>query len=263
MPGTYAHYTFGKKVLVQVDYEISKIISKNVELFFIGLHGPDIFFYYKPILYHNPTNKLGHDVHYEKANVFFEKSRNIIEDSKDQEKSLAYIFGFLCHFILDSECHPYINKIIKEEKLSHTEVESEFDKLLIYKEGKNPFDIDLTTHIHADSTLSEVISPFFNTSTSKITRALSSMKFYNSIFNTPNKLSRFIIFSGLKIVALYNKLHGIFFNLDENPKCKSICLNIESLYDNSISKAACMLEDFYLSIKNNSPFPERLNRNFE
>ena len=237
MPGTYAHYAFGKKVLEQVDDEVSKIISKNIDLFFIGLHGPDIFFYYKPILYHNPTNKLGHSIHYEKANIFFEKSINIIKKSNDKEKSLAYAFGFLCHFMLDSECHPYINKTTKS--------------------------VNLTTHINADSTLAEVISPFFDTDTSKITRALKSMKFYNSIFNTPNKISRFIIFSGLKISALYNKLHGIFFNLDENPRCKNICLNIENLYDCSINKAANILEDFYTSIKNNSPLPQRLNRNFE
>lgn len=43
MPGTYAHYAFGKKVLDQVNNEISKIISKNMDLFFIGLHGPYIF----------------------------------------------------------------------------------------------------------------------------------------------------------------------------------------------------------------------------
>lgn len=223
----------------------------------------NIFFYYKPILYHNPTNKLGHDIHYEKANVFFEKSRYIITKSNEKDKSLAYTFGFLCHFMLDSECHPYINKITKEEKLSHTEIESEFDKLLINKEDKNHFSVDLTTHINADSTLAEIISPFFDTSTSKITRALKSMKFYNSIFNTPNKINRFIIFSGLKISALYNKLHGIFFNFDENPRCKIICLNIEYLYDNSIDKAANIIEDFYTSIKNNSPLPQRLNRDFE
>lgn len=263
MPGTYAHYAFGKKVLEQVDDEISKIISKNIDLFFIGLHGPDIFFYYKPILYHNPINKLGHDIHYEKANVFFEKSRNIIEKSNDKEKSLAYTFGFLCHFMLDSECHPYINKTTKDEDLSHTEIEYEFDKLLINKEGKDPFNIDLTTHIHADSTLAEIISPFFNTDTSKITKALKSMKFYNSIFNTPNKLGRFAIFSGLKIVALYNKLHGIFFNLNENPRCKNICINIESLYNNSVNKTARIIEDFYTSITNSCPFPKRLNRDFE
>lgn len=263
MPGTYAHYDFGKKVLEQSNNEVSNIISKNMELFFIGLHGPDIFFYYRPVLYNNPTSKLGHDIHWEKASVFFEKSRNIIEKSEEREKSLAYTFGFLCHFMLDSECHPYINKITKDKKLSHTEIESEFDKLLIDKEGKNPFNIDLTTHIHTDSTLSEIISPFFNTKTSKVTKALKSMKFYNSIFNSPNRLSRFIIFSVLKMVVLYDRLQGIFFNLDENPKCKNICTNIESLYNNSVNKTANILEDFYVSIKYNYPLPKRLDRDFE
>lgn len=263
MPGTYAHYAFGKEVLDLVNDEITNIIVKNIDLFFIGLHGPDIFFYYKPMLYHNPTNKLGRDIHYEKANIFFEKSRKIIEKSKEREKSLAYIFGFLCHFMLDSECHPYINKVTKEEKLSHTEIESEFDKLLINKEGKNPFNIDLTTHINADTILSEVISPFFNTETLRIAKALKSMKFYNSIFNTPNKLSRFVIFSVLRIIILYDKLQGIFYNLNENQKCKNICTNIEFLYNNSVNKTAHILEDFYASIKNNYPLPKRLNRNFE
>ena len=39
--------------------------------------------------------------------------------------------------MLDSECHPYINKVTKENHLSHTEIESEFDKLLINEGCKN------------------------------------------------------------------------------------------------------------------------------
>ena len=55
MPGTYALYAFGKKVLAQVDDEIKNIILKNMDLFLIGLHGPDILFYYKTLIYINPT----------------------------------------------------------------------------------------------------------------------------------------------------------------------------------------------------------------
>lgn len=80
MPGTYAHYAFGKKVLAQVDDEIKNIILKNMDLFFIGLHGPDILFYYKPLIYNNPTSKLGHNIHNENSNIFFEKARSIIKN---------------------------------------------------------------------------------------------------------------------------------------------------------------------------------------
>ena len=36
MPGTYAHYAFGKEVLSHTDDEISKIISKNMDLFLLS-----------------------------------------------------------------------------------------------------------------------------------------------------------------------------------------------------------------------------------
>ena len=49
MPTTYAHYTFGQEVLKNLDGEIKKIIDKNIDLYNIGLHGPDILFYHKPL----------------------------------------------------------------------------------------------------------------------------------------------------------------------------------------------------------------------
>lgn len=51
-----------------------------MDLFFIGLHGPDILFYYKPLIYNNLTSKLGHKIHNENSNIFFEKARSIIKN---------------------------------------------------------------------------------------------------------------------------------------------------------------------------------------
>ena len=46
MPTTYAHDLFGQKVYRQMPEEVKKVIRENGELYRIGLHGPDIFFYY-------------------------------------------------------------------------------------------------------------------------------------------------------------------------------------------------------------------------
>lgn len=46
MPTTYAHDLFGQKVYRQLPDQVKEIIRKNGELYRIGLHGPDIFFYY-------------------------------------------------------------------------------------------------------------------------------------------------------------------------------------------------------------------------
>ena len=56
MPSTYAHYRIGQEVYGKLEGEPKKIIEKYKELYDIGLHGPDILFYYKP-LYEHPVNK--------------------------------------------------------------------------------------------------------------------------------------------------------------------------------------------------------------
>lgn len=262
MPGTYAHYTFGKEVLKYANDEVGKIITDNLDLFFIGLHGPDILFYYKPLTIKNSINSLGCKIHHEKANIFFERAKKIISNSEDKDGYIAYIIGFICHFMLDSECHPYINKITKKENLSHTEIESEFDKLLLIRDGKDPFHIDLTNHLRIDSRLSKYISPFFDIENKDVFKSIKCMKFYCSILNSPNKLTRFMIFSSLKVFFIYDKIQGIFFHFKDNPKCKDICVNIETLYNNSINKTATVINDFYNSLKKDTPLSERFNRDF-
>ena len=47
MPTTYAHYKFGKEVMSALPRPLQNAIENNRELFDIGLHGPDILFYYR------------------------------------------------------------------------------------------------------------------------------------------------------------------------------------------------------------------------
>ena len=58
MPSTYAHYRFGKDVLDRLPAKQKQDIQEHPDLYNVGLHGPDLLFYYKPIS-HNPINQLG------------------------------------------------------------------------------------------------------------------------------------------------------------------------------------------------------------
>ena len=49
MPSTYAHYRMGQQVRSMLDGNEKKIVEKYPQLYLIGLHGPDILFYYKPL----------------------------------------------------------------------------------------------------------------------------------------------------------------------------------------------------------------------
>lgn len=99
MPSTYAHYRLGQQVRRELEGNERKIIEKYPQLYLIGLHGPDILFYYKP-LRPNPVNQIGYDLHGHSGKEFFERAKNIINSQKEKEPFLAYTYGVLNHLRL-------------------------------------------------------------------------------------------------------------------------------------------------------------------
>ena len=71
MPTTYAHDRFGREVYEQLPANLKKIIRENKKLYLIGLHGPDIFFYYHPFS-KNRVSDYGTFLHEQTASVLFE-----------------------------------------------------------------------------------------------------------------------------------------------------------------------------------------------
>lgn len=47
MPTTYTHDLFGKKVYQGLSQEMRQLLRTHRDLYRIGLHGPDIFFYHQ------------------------------------------------------------------------------------------------------------------------------------------------------------------------------------------------------------------------
>ena len=112
------------------------MVRQGKDAFLIGLHGPDLLCYYRPFG-KNRINQQGTRMHRELAAGFFEKGKE--EYEKDHDPVLrAYLYGFLCHFILDSECHPYISCYMEEHGLGHLEIETDFERYLLEKSGHDP-----------------------------------------------------------------------------------------------------------------------------
>nr|WP_312576097.1 zinc dependent phospholipase C family protein [Sedimentibacter sp.] len=260
MPATYAHYTFGQQVLNQLDGELKRIVSNNLDLFHIGLHGPDILFYYKP-LNSNTINKAGHELHRLSAKIFFEKSKNIINTCNNSEGACAYIIGYICHFMLDSECHPYIRKH-ESDKLTHSEIETEFERMLMEKNNLEPLSFRPTSHIIPKSDSAKCISWFYEgISMKEILSALKSMKLYLNILVAPGYVKRRLIISALKLSGNYYGMIGLIMNYEKNPECIQINKNLYELYSNVIVPTVNLVNEFYENL-NNIRINERFNRTF-
>lgn len=262
MPTTYAHYSFGDNVLKNLNEDVYNLIINNIDLFNIGLHGPDILFYYKP-LKSNKINKIGHDLHKLTANMFFEKARAVINSCPDNNAACAYILGFICHYMLDSECHPYIRR--KENNmLNHSIIETEFDRFLMLKNELNPISFKPTTHIMPNYNNAEIISWFFESATKKeVLIALKSMKFYLNFLVAPGNLKRTLIKSGLKLSGNYDNMIGLMMSYESIEECDETNQNLYELYLNAIDPTVKILTEYYENIKGSKGINMRFNKNFE
>ena len=101
MPSVYAHYRFGREILELLPDDISSILIEHRELFDIGLQGPDILFFYKPV-FKNYVNQLGKRIHEWKGRRFFIPAVRQIRCLKNKDASIAYICGVACHYALDA-----------------------------------------------------------------------------------------------------------------------------------------------------------------
>ena len=254
MPSTYAHYRIGQEILEKVNEKEKRIIKNNIELFNIGLHGPDILFYFNP-LFSNSVNEVGYGLHEKSGMYFFKKASEVIKKFDFKDEYLAYIYGFICHFVLDTCCHGYIDKKIEESKVSHVEIETELDRKLLIKDGYDPIRKCLTNHIIPSLENAKVISEFFDkVEDFEVEKALKSMIFYNKLLIAPSKLKRKAIFLLLKLTGNYENMHGLFINFESNPKCIDSTLKLLELYDNAKENAIKLINEFEETIRGTIPF---------
>ena len=262
MPTTYAHYKFGKEVISALPRPLQTSVEQNRELFDMGLHGPDLLFYYRPAM-KNTVNTQGYELHDKMADIFFENAVHVIENSENPGAARAYIYGVICHFALDSECHPYIEKMIQTSGISHSEIEMEFDRLLMKEDYINPVRHLSTGHIHPSRENGEVIAPFYQDLTPQIIeKCMKSMIFYHKVLLAPGKTKRRLLFGGMKLIGVYNGMHGMVMSLEPNPECREYCRLLKQLFAGAVPLAAGLIIQYQKKLFQGGELPSRFHRTF-
>lgn len=248
MPSTYAHYRMGQEVRKSVKESVKSVIEAYPELYLIGLHGPDILFYYKP-LKANAVNQIGYDMHKRTGASFFENAaktiRKAAENSKDVRAYLSYAYGVICHFALDVTCHGYIDDKIEASKVTHAEIEVEFDRELMVKDGFDPIRHKLTGHLVPSLENAEVIKDFYEgVSTEHVKRAIVGMVHNNNILLAPSRLKRCFVYALLKISGNFKEMHGLMVNFEKNPLCDDSTERLIGLYDSAKKLAVSLINEY-------------------
>lgn len=262
MPTTYAHDRFGREVWKKLPEDLRKVIRKHKKLYLIGLHGPDIFFYYHPFS-GNSISKLGSRLHSETADHFFRDRIALFQENPD-DAMRAYLLGFACHYLLDSACHPYINAFEEQTGISHAEIETHLDRALMEMDGKDPFSYEPACAICPDTEGNRVIQRCFpNLSRQEILECLKGMKFYTHLPICRSAVKRTVLLGLLKLSGQYNSMEGQIMRKHANSKCETATRNLLTLYRKALNEAPGELEGLNEAILHGAPLSGRFQRNFD
>ncbi len=171
MPSIITHDIFAKEVYKRLDKNIQDKFNKDLVIYNTFAQSHDYLFYYKTpnISKSRRINFLGRIGHRRKTQDYI---INIIKNIKkyhleNYQADIAYLFGSITHYVLDSTCHPFIFyktglydkrfKNLKKYKGLHHLMERTIDSLYYKKYYKEDYincnvskDIIGTPHLSID-----------------------------------------------------------------------------------------------------------------
>lgn len=262
MPAFYAHNRFGALVAGQMNGELNEIISSHYAQFAIGLQGPDIFFFYKPYS-KNRVTQYGYHLHDISAYPFFEHALKIVKEKGRNSKEYAYLMGFICHYILDSEYHPYVEEMIGKTGVLHLEIEEEFEKMLLRLDGNDPLSYPVADLVPTDNATAKAVYPFYkNINPIIVKESLQYLKLVKKIFTAPGFLKQTVLNSAMHLTGNYAHWKGLMNQRKDNPNCQKTNEGLLIRFQSSIDIAVDMINEFDESLQTGKELNKRFDRTF-
>ena len=262
MPALYAHYIFGKRVYAALPASEKRIIKKGKDAFLLGLHGPDLLFYYYPVC-KNRINQSGVQMHKELAADFFEKGRMLFKEDKDPVLR-AYLYGFLCHFILDSECHSYINSYIKEHDVGHLAIETEFDRYLMKLGGHDPLTYipvhHLISRVHTRRQISRILG---TVSPGQVGACIRTFRRVITFFICRKPEKRWLLRRLSKVAGQDRQIGGLIMDGQVHPECRESNRFLMRRLGLSVRLASEEIQKYSHAMDEGGLLSVRLYRNYE
>lgn len=257
MPALYTHLRFGEEVAKTLPPPYAEIIARFPEAFALGTQGPDILFYYKPMK-SNEIRKRGTFLHMFSGEKFFlaqgEKlleatPANSVEEILTANGAFAaYICGFLCHFTLDTLCHPYIDER-SCEAVSHGKIESELDKAVLRMDGKPIRGYNTATPILDKNGTKGAVAKALDVEEEAVSLAIKTMRKINGLFSKKCEAFHAIAHTFLKMAKMERKFGDMFLHKKDDPLCVEINVVLLEKFHTVIPQAAALIPQYFQNLQ--------------
>ena len=258
MPAAYAHLTFGRSVLRALPAGKARaLILANPALFEIGLQGPDILFFYHP-LHHHPVNRIGYELHEKSAQSFL--ARLVCQNADD--RGLAYLLGFICHYTLDSECHTLVEYFMEETGKGHSDIETDLERELMTRD-----DLDARKHAPAayivdSAAYASVIAPFYGVKRQQVKTALTTMKLVSRALTPSNRLKHTLLTNAGKMMGERSVVSELTMDWFPDPVYQDSNCQLTLRLDQAIPVAIGLMENYLAWLSKETTLSQRFQPTF-
>lgn len=265
MPCIYAHHSFGNKVTEKLPPDLQAIIRQYPEEFNAGLQGPDFLFFYRP-MFKLRTNQMGYWQHGQSFAPYLKALLPVIRKAGTDSSTYAYILGYICHFMLDSECHSFVIPLSEKPGYNHLAIENEFDRHLLRRDGFIPVTFPMWKKILFKENIIQAIHRAYKPlglTKKAIRKSLQSMRFYKWVLTCGCSLKRVFVRGVMWLTRHYKELEGHMMSLRPKTYARKTNQSLQYLYDNAIPLTVELLTDFHQSVLNKKPLNHRFSCTFK
>ncbi len=199
MPDIWTHILCGNDALDTLENNNFKlIIQEKIQLFNLGCQGPDIFLYndFLPWIKEKRGPKYGELLHNKNTGMFLTEAFKYLKQIKNKnsfKQLFVYLAGYLSHYVLDSNAHPFIyyytGKFDKKEPNTikydkfHKRLEQMIDIILLKEKRKlDAYKCKVYNQIDVGYKLPDAIIKFYKHVFSKVYNVNTKSDFINDSY---------------------------------------------------------------------------------
>lgn len=294
MPSSNTHGYFCLDAYDKVNKSVKTKLKDYINYFKVFGQGPDPYFFYDFHLTNKSkkVHEINKAMQHSKVNAHFIRLINYINENNYYANGevMAYLYGQICHFALDSSAHPYIiyctggydEKKVETYKYNglHEEMEYYIDAYLIYKrEGILPKDYKVYRYLfnidkfgmELKKTINDVVKDVygFDDAADIYYKSIMDMKRFYHVFNYDKYGVKKVVYTIMDDICGNRcvKKKELSFNVDPmsklfylnsdkktwNHPCdinEKYDLSFEELYDIALHKACRIINEVDDMLKN-------------
>ena len=244
MPNFYAHLLFGREVSRRMPPELQRTLLRQWDAFCCGNFGPDPLYFYVGGRHAGAVRQAGIRLHHGSGRAALEAYRQPVKEGKPC--AAAFAAGYLLHFALDSQMHPYVLRTIADGTVTHFALEGEFDRRLLRQDGR----------AYLDAMPQRPVTPDVYRIALKRFRMVSCR-----IGNWAGSPVRHVV-NAASVLPPVRGIRGSVLEQEPQGDMLRYLRDMEEIFAAAVPHGAALLEDFFAAVEEGKPLPAALELDY-